>query len=83
MVKKLLLARARADDVTTRGHTALHYAAWGGHIEVLLELIKGRADLSVCVGKREGINAFFMAVVQVFGGFHEVFPRVFKVVEGI
>lgn len=30
MVRTLAAARAQVDKTTTRGHTALHYAAWGG-----------------------------------------------------
>ena len=30
MVRKLAAARAQVDKTTTRGHTPLHYAAWGG-----------------------------------------------------
>ena len=30
MVRTLAAAKAQVDKTTTRGHTALHYAAWGG-----------------------------------------------------
>ena len=68
LVKLLLSCRAQVDRQTARGHTALHYAAYGGHVSVLLELMKGKAELGRCVCGKQGVNAFFMAVVQDSSG---------------
>jgi len=65
MVRTLAAARAQVDKTTTRGHTALHYAAWGGHVDVARALLEAGADKHLSVGNpRRGINAIFMAVIQ-------------------
>lgn len=63
VLRRLMQARAQIDKPTTRGHTALHYAAWGGHVEVTQALLEGGADKHVCVQNRLGVNAFFMAIM--------------------
>jgi len=64
MVRKLAANRAQVDKTTTRGHTPLHYAAWGGHLEVTQALLEAGADKHLCVQNKQGVNAFFMAVIQ-------------------
>eukprot|EP00435_Cladocopium_sp_Y103_P006603 s691_g2.t1 len=62
MVRTLVAARAQVDKTTTRGHTALHYAAWGGHVDVAKALLEAGADKYLSVGDpKRGINAIFMA----------------------